>query len=199
MNKIYKIISIFVILILASVVAYAAIANEKIAVPGNEDVSTVANAKTETDAEAAARLAYNDIWVKADLNQISTTSPGWQDVISQQIYLNYDSTVIVQFSAETQSAKLTPIIASIDGQYISPGTVFFDGGVQNIQTNWQAHSYTFFKDYVPTGYHTVKVQYTSNGGKSTLWYKTLVITANGNGHTGGQPVVTVEPPMVTTQ
>ncbi len=134
------------------------------------------------------QLTYNDIWVWA--NDDWTNIYGKDKLI--MIYVintKFPSTITVQFSSEVSTLKTkcgdTAVLCdgalgmwvTIDDEPIRPGFVWF-----NSLLDWQTNSMTWYKSYMPAGSHKVKIYAYSMDTRSTLWYKTAVITANGYGH-----------------
>jgi len=70
--------------------------------------------------------------------------------------------------------------ALLDGVYVAD--VLFDGGANE---NGGARSFTFAKNNVPAGTHTVSIQWSASGGQIRLGDRTLAVTASPSTTIGG--------------
>lgn len=189
--KRYKILlSILTILIVISGIAigtvYAKdIEDEVPKVPKEFLDKEIATDEIPVRIQAVEQKTYTDIWVKSNTTEIPLTI-GENYTMTQTINLTFPSTVTVQFNSEMLAHdSIASAKVYIDGRIISPGEVY----MASDNHQWQTYSYTFFKSYLATGRHNVKIVVEPNYSRGEdlipyviLWYKTMIVTANGYGH-----------------
>lgn len=182
-----KLISILALLILISGIAYGAEnikdkMMEKYKQPAKDIIPPEAGPLISVE-----QSAYTDLWTKADANTYSNywNFNKWINIpgMSQTITTKFPTTLTVSVNTEYLAHYGTVLIrVLIDGYELSPGPVTWGDDF----TERAVRSFTFFKSYLSTGTHSVKVQYLlipdEGRGEITLWYKTLIITVNGYGH-----------------
>lgn len=189
MNK--KILSITIILILLSIISVAIVNAgnykdipdvEKTKDGYNREIPPIEKLPNQTTENIEQAITYTDIWVKSWTSQVTTSSSSWTDIIGRSIYVKYSSDLAITFSSEVATSSTNRVLVRvlIDGVPISPGTVYFASN----QPYYQAHSFTFTKEYISPGWHGVIVQFASSNPEQTayLWYRSLTVIANGYGH-----------------
>jgi hypothetical protein len=182
MNRTTKtIISVLVILMLASTIVYAKdqidINNRKAAPP---DVIPQNADQIQTGTSAVDQLTYTDMWTYLSTQSFYSGSSSWSDVpgMTQKITIRYPSTLAVMFTSETGGDVNIRIL--LDGSELGPGTVGYDR--YEIPGTLESHSFNFRREWVSTGTHTIKVQQKSGSKYGGTLYKSMIVLVNGYGH-----------------